>query len=232
MLDNQTRANWDSPGLGDPEEAIVQYLTQQALQHLERQWATDFFATGKWGTSSTPTNLWSDYAASDPIADIETGKETVVKNTGFLPNTLVLGYTTYKALKQHPDIIDRLKGAGTSAAPAIATQQALASIFEVERLFVARAAKATNVEGETAAYDFIHGKHAVLVYSAPAPTRATPSGGYVFSWTGVGDGMGSTIGIATIDCPKERAVRYEIEAAWDNVVTGSDLGYGFISCVS
>jgi len=230
-LDNQTAADWDAPGLGSPEEKIAQFLTMQGLQKMERQWASDFFTTSVWGTDKTPTALWSDYATSDPIGDVEVGKETVCQNTGFMPNRLVLGYQVYKILKHHPDVIDRIKYAGSPGQPATVTTQALAALFEVERVVVASAVKATNVEGETAAYDFIHGKHALLCYSAPAPSKVSPSAGYTFMWTGVGDGSG-TIAIASIEAPLIKAMRYEIEMAWDNVVTGSDLGYFFNGAVA
>lgn len=49
---------------------------------------------------------------------------------------------------------------------------------------------ATNNEGETAAYSFVQGKHALLCYVNPRPSLMSPSAGYVFGWRGISQGMG------------------------------------------
>lgn len=226
----QTFNNSDAPL--NPARDATEFVTSRLLLRREIQWATDYFATSVWATDSTPSNLWSDYAASDPVSDIETGKRTVLINTGFLPNTLVVGYDVWIKLKNHPDIIDRIKGATTPGMPAIATRQAVASVFEVERLLVCMGVKATNVESETAAYGFIQGKHALLAYVAPSPSLLAPSAGYCFEWTGVSQGSGQTVGIKTLDVPLKAATRYEGQVAFDHKVIGSDLGYFFSSAVS
>lgn len=226
----QTEANADAP-LNMARDA-TQFVTNRLLLRREVQWAADFFVTSVWGTSTTPSNLWSDYAASDPVGDVETGRLTVLSNTGFLPNTLVLGYNVWSKLKNHPDIIDRIKGATTPGMPAVATRQAVAAVFEVDRILVCMGVKATNVEGETAAYSFIQGKHALLAYVNPTPSLLQPSAGYCFEWRGVSQGNGQTVGIKTLDVPLKAATRYEGQIAFDHKIVGSDLGYFLESVVS
>lgn len=223
----QAMANAD-PAINLEREAAM-LVTQRMLIRQERQWATDCFAASIWGTDSTPSNLWSDYAASDPIGDVETGKRTVLVNTGFLPNTLVLGYDVFIKLKNHPDIIDRIKY--TSAETV--TLDVLARYFEVDRVMVAKAVYASNNEGETAAYSFVHGKHALLAYVAPNPGLMTPSAAYTFVWRGVSMGLGANVAITREVIPNTRgAIRVEGEAAWDNKIVATDLGYFFQSVVS
>ena len=226
----QTLANSDAPL--NPARDATQFVTNRLLLRREIQWATDYFGTSIWATDSTPSNLWSDYANSDPVSDVETGKRTVLLSTGFLPNTLVVGYDVWIKLKNHPDIVDRIKGAAAPGSPAIATRQTVASVFEIERLLVCMGVKATNVEGETGAYGFIQGKHALLAYVNPTPSLLQPSAGYGFEWTGVSQGSGQTVGIKTLDVPLKAATRYEGQIAFDHKVIGSDLGYFFNSAVS
>lgn len=225
----QTRANADSQINLDRD--ATEFVTQRLLLKQEIQFVTDFFTTSVWGTDSTPTNLWSDFTNSDPIEDIETGKEAILSVTGQMPNTLVLGYQVYRKLKNHPDIIDRIKYTSGVTGRTV-TPELLAAMFDIDRVLVARAIKATNNEGETAAYSFTHGKHALLAHVAPSPGLLTPSAGYMFSWQDVSDGLGANIGIRRIDMPTTRAERIEGEVAMDFKAVGTDLGYFFNGCVA
>lgn len=222
----QLKANADAQV--QTERGAVEFVTQRLLLRQEIQWVSDFFTTSVWGTDSTPTNLWSDFVNSDPIEDIETGKETILGNTGIMPNTLVLGYQVFRKLKNHPDIVDRMKYTSSENI----TAEILARMFEVERVLVAKAIKATNLEGETAAYSFAHGKHALLAYVAPNPGEMEPSAGYTMHWTGVSGGLGTGVAVDSFEIREKKTTRYEGEMAFDNKVTGSDLGYFFNGAVA
>ena len=176
---DQTRANADAPINVDREAA--EFVTGRMLLKMETQFVSNFFTTSVWATDSTPTNLWSDYTSSDPIGDIETGKRTILSTTGYEPNTLVLGYDTFIQLKNHPDLVDRIKYTSSQ----VLSESLLASLFGVPRVMVAKSLKATNNEGGSEAYAFNYGKNALLTYSAPSAGLLQPSGGYVMSWTGV-----------------------------------------------
>lgn len=234
-IDDQVRKNTDNPL--DPDRDATQFLTQRGLLRQEIQWVTDYFTTSVWttdftGVASGPTGNqfihWSNYSTSDPITDIENGKETILSTTGFLPNTLTLGYQAFRQLKYHPDLVDRFK----YTSPDNITEQMMAAFFDLDNVYVAKAIKATNIEGETAAYSFTHGKHALLSYVNPTPGLLAPSAGYTFSWNGVSDGMGSNIGISSFYLPAIKSDRIEIELAFDNKVVATDLGYFFSGAVA
>lgn len=231
-VDPQVRANSDNPLNADAD--AVKFVSQILMIRQEVQWASKFFITGVWGTSTTPANLWSDYAASDPISDVETGITTVLQNTGKKPNKLVLGYPVYTKLKHHPDIVDRIKYTAGMGDPAQASPQTLAKLFGVSEVLVCEAVYATNNEGETAAMSFVQGKHALLVYAPPAPSLMEPSGGYTFSWTGISKGLGATTAIYSIpmDWLGVGTLRQEGEIAYDQKIVSSDCGYMFVSVVS
>lgn len=225
-IDDQVRANADSPLNVDRD--ATEFVTQRMLMRQEIQWTADFFAASIWATDSTPTNLWSDYTASDPIGDVETGKSTILNSTGYLPNTLVLGYDVFRQLRHHPDIVDRVKY--TSAENV--TEDILARFFGVDRILIARAIRNTGKEGAANSFSSIAGKNAALYYVAPTPGLLTPSAGYSFAWRGVSDGMGANVGITRFRMPELRADRIEAQMAWDNKVIATDLGYFFASCVA
>lgn len=229
----QTRANTDSPL--NPDRDATQFLTQRGLLRQEIQWVTDYFTTSVWTTDKAgganggggDFTYWSDYTNSDPINDIEAGKETILSTTGFLPNTLTMGYQVFRKLKYHPDLVDRFK----YTSPDQITEQMMAAFFDLDNVYVAKAIKATNVEGETAAYSFTHGKHALLSYVNPNPGLLAPSAGYMFAWNGVSQGLGTNIGISRFYMPQIKSDRIEIELAFDNKKVAADLGYFFNGAV-
>ena len=225
-IGDQTRANADAPINVDRE--AVEFVTSRLLLKMETQFVANYFTTSVWGTDVTPTNLWSNYATSDPISDIETGKRAILSVTGYEPNTLVLGYDVFTSLKNHPDLVDRIKYTSSQ----IITEELLASLFDVPRVMVAKAVKATNNEGAAGAYAFTHGKHALLTYSAPSAGLLQPSGGYIMSWTGVSGGLGATVGTSRMRMEQYKADRVEAEIAFDMKVIGTDLGYFFNGAVA
>lgn len=232
---DQVVANSDSPLA--PDRDATQFVSSRLMLRQEIQWATDYFKTGVWatdktGVASAPSASqvihWSNYTNSTPIDNMEAAKETVVSTTGFMPNTLVLGYQAFRQLKHHPEIRDRFKYTTSQNI----TQEILARLFEVDRVLVAWGVKATNLEGETSAYSFITGKSALLCYSNPNPGLLAPSAGYVFQWRGVSEGLGASVGISKFRMPMLRANRIEGQIAWDNKVVASDLGYFFSEVVA
>jgi len=232
---DQTLANADAPLT--PLREASEFVTHRLLLRRELQFVSDYFTTGVWGSdqtgvsSSPSTNQflqWND-ANSDPINDIEAGKSGILSTTGFEANTLVLGYEVFRQLKNHPDMIDRFK---YTQAGALVTEALLAQVFGVERVLVAKTVKATNNEGATGAYDFAFGKSALLAHVAPNPGLLTPSAGYTFAWTGVSEGLGSTLGVSQFRMEHLKATRVEGQVAFDNKVVGSDLGYFFTTAVA
>jgi hypothetical protein len=225
-IGDQTRANADAPINVDREAA--EFVTSRIALKMETQFVSNFFTTSIWGTDTTPSNLWSDYTSSDPIGDIETGKRTILSTTGYEPNTLVLGYDVFIQLKNHPDLVDRIKYTSSN----ILTEDVMASLFGVPRVMVAKSVKATNNEGGTQAYAFNYGKNALLTYAAPSAGLLQPSGGYIMSWTGVSGGLGQTVGVSRMRMEQFKADRVEAEVAFDMKVIGTDLGYFFEACVA
>jgi len=234
-VSDQIRANADAPLNLDRE--AVEFVTHRLLLRREIQFVTDFLTTGIWsvdvtGVASSPganeVIQWSDYANSDPIDNIEEAKADVLSTTGLLPNTLVLGYDVFRELKNHPDLVDRIKYTSSQTI----TSDMMARMFEVDRVLVSQSVKATNNEGGSDAYAFTLGKQALLAYVPPSAGIMTPAAGYTFTWTGVSQGLGANIGVSSFRMESLKSTRVEAELAFDNKVVGSDLGYFFTSIVA
>ena len=233
---DQIVANADAPL--NPLREAAEFVTHRLLLRRELQFVTDFMSAGVWGTTSAGTagtatsgqtaTQWSNYTSSDPIEDVEAGKAQILSNTGMEANTLVLGYEVFRQLKNHPDLVDRIKYTSSQTI----TADMIAAMFDIPRVIVSKAIKATNAEGATQAYAFATGKTAMLCHVAPNPGLMTPSAGYTFSWTGVSGGLGQVIGTSQFRMDSIRASRVEAEMAFDNKVIGSDLGYFWNSIVA
>lgn len=226
---DQTLANADAPL--NPLREAAEFVTHRLMLRMENQFVSDYFTTGVWGTDAvagTDFTAWSTYATSDPIGDIEEAKSSILSTTGFEANTLVLGYDVFRQLRHHPDLVDRIKYTSSNNI----TADMMARMFEVDRVLIAKAVKATNNEGATGAYSFTFGKNALLTHVAPSPGLLTPSAGYIFSWNGVSGGLGSTIGTSQFRMEHLKSERIEAEMAFDNKVVASDLGYFFSAAVA
>lgn len=207
------------------ERDAVEYVMQQLMIRLENQWISEFFTTSVWTTDSTPSNLWSSFADSDPLSDVETGRLAIESKTGLSPNTFVVGPRVHSKLKLHPLVKEQFKVTNTDSI----TEDMLARVFGVERYIVASAVEATNIEGATAAFDYIAGKHALLCYSAPNGSDGATAG-RVFKWTGYGNTDG--VAIQSYFEEQTRSTIVEGFSALDFKVTSANLGYFFNAAVS
>ncbi len=239
-IDDQIRANSDSP-INLEREATI-YVTGKALIKREKLWVTNFFGTSIWttditGVAATPTSgqvlQWND-AASTPIEDVEVGKTTLLQSTGFEANVLVLGYEVWTQLRNHPDIIDRIKYSGgvSPDRPAVVNVAAVSQLFGVDKIVIMKSIENTAKEGLTASHVFIGGKKALLAHAATAPGIYIPSAGYTFSWTGYLNAGNQGNRIKKFRMEKLASDRVEIEMAFDQKKVSADLGYFFDSIVA
>ena len=224
-IGDQVRENSDSPL--NPDMDATRFLSQQMLIRQERDWASSAFTTSVWGTDVTPGTLWSA-SGSTPITDVQTGINTILTNTGYIPNTLIVSYAVFSILRNHSDIVDRYK---YTSAESINTDL-IAKVLGVDRVMVMAGVYDSAAEGATDSYAQIGDKDALLAYVAPSAGLMTPSAGYNFVWNGVGGGLGTSTAISRFRMDHLRAARIEIQSAWDFKVVSSPLGYFFSNVVA
>lgn len=235
---DQVLANADMP-LNPFRDATI-FLTLKSLIRREKAFVNSYFKGGVWTNDFTGVNSGNDWASntvlrwnddnSTPIEDIRRAKTVIAQSTGFMPNVLTLGRPVYDSIIDHPDLVDRIKYGQTPGSPAIVNRQALAALFEVDRVEVMSAIENTANKGAANAHDFIGGKHAMLSYSAPSPGIMVPTAGYTFQWTGMYGGD-SGQRIMNFRMQNLKATRIEIETCFDQKMVASDLGFFFGSIV-
>lgn len=237
----RTMANADTAVQLERSKTLA--LTQKMRIQKEVDWATKYFSTGVWGTeytgaASSPGTgellQWSD-ANSQPIENIRAAKTDMLEATGEEANVMVVSQRVADALADHPDIVDRIKYSGGvgNQNPARTTVQALAQLFEVDRIVVMRGIQNTAAEGDTEANSFIGGKHAALFHVAPTPGLMTPSAGYTFTWSGY-QGAANEFGmsIERREVDNIKATEIEAEMAYVHKLVAADLGVFFNGIVA
>lgn len=227
----EERANYDEPLNADTD--ATEFVSQKMLIRREMEWASKFFKTGVWGTEITGADSnpssgqaikWN-LATSNPILDITNAAVQMASETGYRPNTLVLSPFAFNALKNHEDILDRIK----YTQKGIVTTDLLATLFEVQHVYVAWSVVNSAAKGATDSVSFIMGKHALLCYANPSPALRKPSAGYIFAWTGLeGAGAyGNRIVRLPMDVLGLGTERIEGEIAFDAKKICGDLGVFF-----
>lgn len=234
---HQIRDNADDPL--DLDLEATEFLSEQALLRREKLFSDKHLIAGQWdndltGVAAAPAAnqflQWND-AASTPIEDIRLGKRRVQSKTGRRPGKLILPREVYDTLLDHPDLVDRMNRGQTSG-PAMVMRANMAELFELDEILVMDSVLNTADEGATDVIDYLAPKVALLLYVPPRPGRMTPAAGYTFVWSGLlgANALGSVISKEPV--PLRKSDRVEIEMAFDQRQTSSDLAQFFDAAIA
>lgn len=172
------------PGIDHAAMAVRKVSNIMALR-LEKQ-AADIARTAASYAAANKTTLagvtqWSDFTSdtSLPIQNIETAKEAVRAATGKRPNTVVMGAAVMAKLRQHPNVVDRMKYTGRD----VATAEILAALFGVQRVLVGDAIYSNDAG---TAFTDVWGKDVVVAYTelGSVADMGAPSYGYTYQLSG------------------------------------------------
>lgn len=183
------------------------------------------YATGNKATLTT-TAQWSDYTNSNPVSAMLTAFDSMIMR----PNTLVLGQAVWTVLRQHPRVVEAVKGTGAGVnAVGIVTRDQLAALLEIDQILVGQAFLNGAKKGLAASYGRCWGKFAAALYMEPvtstqAATTAVftaDSGGglRVRDWFDEKRGPDGSQVIQVVDTVKE-------------VMPSNDLGYLWSTAVA
>lgn len=237
-VDPQIRANTDVPLNADRDATL--WITHRMLLTREVKVQATALATSTWtGSSSggdiTPSPQW-DLANSTPLEDLEKQIWSVKQTTGRFPNRFILGPRVWEVLKNHDEIVQRIKYTQRG----VVTTDLLASLIAPPgvdnfQVLVAAAIYNNAAEGASDNFQFIAPtKDCLLLYAEPQPGIMVPTAGYIFTWSGLlGAGaFGSRISQIPMPWLGIGTTRIEGELAFTTKIVGSDLGCYFHNAVS
>lgn len=229
----------NAPGSADPRRARVKMISEQITLHQEIEFAKKFFNSTAWdnvwtGASAGDTaNKKFKYFSSNDVDPVDFFDDRVIeirRQGRRKPNKLALGVETFKALKNNPFILERIKYSGTTQNPAIVSESVLAQVFGVDEVVVLDATYNDAGIGEPENMKYVcDSKGALLLYTPDTPQIDMPSAGYLFTWRLDG---GNYIAIDTFEKNDGSHTDFiEGLIAWDMQKTSDALACYFTNCV-
>lgn len=228
-VDDTIQENADA-GLDPKQDAIIIIREQMALMQELRVAAAVTAATGLSTDSAlSGTNRW-DNDNSNPIGDMQTLIDSVEDATGISPNKILMNKAVFKALRQHPDILERIKYGGTNVNPANVTPGMIAALMGVDEVVVAKPVYNSAKQGANRSLTAVWPKSVVALYVPPTPFFGVPTFGAQFSWRADTGGQDMIAEEYREDQSRSDVVR--IRQNRDEVVVGAAFGARYTTVVS
>ncbi len=206
------------------EQAMNLLMLDREVRAAALVFATGSYAAGNQATLSG-TSQWSDYTNSNPLSAIMDALDTMVMR----PNIGVFGRATWTKLRQHPRIVEAVRGTGAGLnAQGVANRREVADLLELEDIYVGEGFLNTAKKGQTATAARVWGKHASFIYR---DSLADASNGTTFGFTGQ---WGSRVAGSEYD--KSIGLRggqeVRVGESVKELITANDLGYFFQNAVA
>ena len=218
---DRLRKNADQPLNLDVD--TTEALTDALILDRERRVAAIAFS-GSYITNTSPlagANQWSDYAGSDPLGDIEAGMLSVKAACGKTPNLVVLGEQVMSKLRNHPDLLERIK----YTQKGVVTEDLLGSLLPgAPTVLVGDMMYDTTVEGIAESLGYVWGKNCLIAYVESSPGIKKVSLGYQFY------SEDRTVSKWRED--KLKGDRIEVSEVSDEVLVSASCGYLYTAVVA
>lgn len=152
---NSSGTNFDPLGRATEGTALLVALARESRVADLLTTLTNYDSSLR--TTLTGTDQWSD-ASSSPITKITAAADSMLLS----PNTLVLGQAAWTALRKNAEIVHAVRGTG--ATKGLVTREEVATLFELDNIYVGQSFYNSAKKGQTASYARLWGKHASLLY--------------------------------------------------------------------
>jgi hypothetical protein len=211
--------NSDSPLA--PESDSNDFVNSSLDVAQEQRVSAIVFAAATYPAANKVTlagaTQWSG-ASDNPIKDVQ----DAVEGCFVRANTLVFGIDAWLVFRRLPEITDAVKAiAGTNLSGGLATPDAVANLFEVDRVLVGRSRYLSSKEGQTSTFARLWGKHmAALNVKAGDIGIRSISFGKTFTET-------RRFTMRSFDEKRGLKGAHYLKTGWnsDEKVVASDLGY-------
>lgn len=203
-----------------PEIDTTEALTGQ----IKLRWEFDLFSIintlANWAnrTSLSSTQAFSQNTTlSNPITFVDSATTSIRRRSGMKANTIVVSDTTFKNMKEHTSITDRIKFTSSDSV----TPTLLAKLFNVDKLLVSQAVRNSGEEGLSDSLADLATDTAGIFYIERNPGLKKPSAFYSF----VKEGSSAPFRVRQYrDDPREGDV-IEVSTFYQHKVVSSDCAY-------
>lgn len=206
----------------------VEFLTQKIALRYEKSAATLLQTVGNWSNNqSLSAGGRFNTNATNPIPVFDSASAIMAQQSGLLPNTLVLNFPTFLALKENTSTVDRIK---YTSAESI-SENLLAKLVNVQKVLVARAVENTGEMGTaddtTTSQVWIWTDSAWLGYLNPTPGLKKASAMYTFR-----KNDGSPWKVTRWRDEEEEADAIRVQTKYQHKAVATSCGYLIIDCLS
>lgn len=236
---NQTRIDRSGiVGASNVMKSKARIVAEQLAIFQDIQFADKFFKEGAWGTeyegvdSAASGNQFLKFADAnfEPIKFFDGLKTEMHEKTAREPNKLLLGRNAYNALRENPDLRERISGSSSKAAPAILNHADLCKLLEIDQIAIFNSSYNAAPVGQAPDYKYIADPTAALLCYAPnTPAIDEPSCGYSFTWDMLGNGNYAPIFVREKD-DASHTMEMEALLATSHKKTCDDLGIFLKNC--
>jgi hypothetical protein len=194
----------------DLEQAKVKTLVQSSVVSHERHVITTVNA----GVSATGgVGVWSS-DSNDPVAEIDAQIEAIAKDTGQLPNAILMGMTAWKLFRNNAKTVAKQPGATL-----IGLNQGQASAMLINPgvdIRLSTMAYDTTKEGKTRSQAFVNGDDVYIFVRSASPTIYDPSAIKTFA-----GGRGGVTAVREYRDESSRSDVYAVDWSRDVKITSS-----------
>ena len=224
FLSDALVANSD-PGI-NPQQRTTSFLTDLLLLGYEKRVADLVTTYGNYATTGNRITLsgatqFSDYAGSDPIGVVDTGKAACFVE----PNTMIMSQAVFDKLKRHPQLLDYVTGGATTSTPGMVSLATMAEIFGIANILIGKAKYNSSIKGQTASYSALWGKHVILAYIDAAVNLDGVSAFKTFRWNQVSTDAGFKVRRYRNEKLGGGGEEIEVEMSTDEEIICEDVAY-------
>ena len=194
----------------DLEQAKVKTLVQSSVLSHEKHVITTVNAAV---SATGGVGVWSN-DANDPVDDIDAQIEAIAKDTGQLPNAILMGMTAWRRFRQNAKVVAKQPGAAL-----IGLNQGQASAMLINpstEIRLSTMAYDTTKQGKTRSNSFVNGDDVFIFVRSATPTIYDPSALKTFA-----GGRGGVTAVREYRDESSRSDVYAVDWSRDVKVTSS-----------
>lgn len=218
-IPDEERDNADAPL--QPEVDRVEFLTAKILLNQEIGLASILRDPARIPSTqiTDAADKWS-HEDADPLDAIEAARSAIVDAVQAAPNTLVLPFAAYQAVRMNPAVTGRTQFTRAGAFDA----SDLAALFDVDRVLVARAVANTAAEGQPPSLAPVWGNDAVLMHLPARAGLKTIAPVVRFVWTMAAGGLDGT-SVQSWREERRKATMIRVQKYYDQKLTAPGAAY-------
>ena len=194
----------------DLEQAKVKTLVQSSVLSHEKHVITTVNAAV---SATGGVGVWSN-DANDPVDEIDAQIEAIAKDTGQLPNAILMGMTAWRRFRQNAKVVAKQPGAAL-----IGLNQGQASAMLINpstEIRLSTMAYDTTRQGKTRSNSFVNGDDVYIFVRSATPTIYDPSALKTFA-----GGRGGVTAVREYRDESSRSDVYAVDWSRDVKVTSS-----------